>query len=421
MTTIVSPALAIRSISRTIASSALPPAATRTEQAPERRSSASPRGPVEEDRRPRPRLPQTPGDLGDEGGAVLLRGPRGPPDAPDQVVAVEEVGHAELSADCRGAARRGCFRRKNSTARPCRTRRRSQDQQERAAPPTKMAREPGHEEDERAERQRNGVLGERERELRDAAGRGRRGQPRRRLDEVRRERRDGARESEADPRRAGGVGHGGERQERADDRAAAASGPGSRGGPRSGSCPPRTPARKRTTAAVTAKWLERSAAVEPGNSCGRTRKRPLKSRRIAQAFSPAAADRPRPVRTAVNRGAGRGARGGRPASGSRAPRRRARFDRDVGVLGASDGAGGGPPWPSSDALQQLLVLGRGIERDRAARERLGLRRALVLEQRARRFRRERDAAAVEARRLLQVARDPGRSSSGSSARPGTST
>src|SRR6185436_20430033 len=83
-------------------------------------------------------------------------------------------------------------------------------------------------------------------------------------------------------------------------------------------------ARNRTRLAVSTGWLARKSAAGPGNSCGSTRYRPLKRSRTAQAFRPAAAERPRPVRTAVN-----------PSTAPEQPGEEAGLARRVGRLDGS--------------------------------------------------------------------------------------
>jgi hypothetical protein len=79
-------------------------------------------------------------------------------------------------------------------------------------------REPGLEEEKNRERHRDDVLGQRESELREAPGRGGRGQSCRGLGRVRAEGDDGRRERDAGSRGPGGKRHGGQRQQGPDDR-----------------------------------------------------------------------------------------------------------------------------------------------------------------------------------------------------------
>ena len=165
-------------------------------------------------------------------------------------------------------------------------------------------------------------------------------------------------------------------------------------------------------------WLERKSAAGPGNSCGSTRYRPLKRSRTAQAFRPAAAERPRPVRIAVNPSTAP-EQTGEEAGLAPAPRRarRRRLLHESGPFGRRRPAGAAAT-ASSDPLEELFVLGRRVERGRAAGERLGLLRALVLEERRGRLPPRAPRAGCRGARPPSDSPVPGRSSSGSSARPG---
>ena len=352
------------------------PTATRTRQAPERRRAA-----------PRPGRRRRASPAPASAAAAprsRRRAPRGPPRD-----GRERSGARGRSGCCRrgGRARRRAGCRLAPGLRERAPRMLEAEEQHRAAPAARGAGrargaragrreergEPGHEEHEGAERERDDVLGERERELREAAGRGRGRQARSWTWRS---------ASRASPPRRGR------------DRRCAPPGDGSGTRGQHSSAP--TTGRSSVWARFQ-KWSTKRDLVgdelgqeqhERGRDddvarekCGRrARETPAgrseeeaveeqQDRPGVQARRPPT--RPRPVRIAVNRGAGRGARESPVCGGAgRRPRRGRRSRRRPRPARAT--ATARRPRRRGSRVEQLLVLRRGIERDRAPREGLGL-------------------------------------------------
>ena len=217
----------------TMASSALLPDASRTERDP-RVAPRPPPAPSKNNIARARLLRRRSASSATSAWRSSVRGPRGPADEPDQVVAVEEVRHHA------GRARRGCLRRKKSTARARRHPAAVGDEQDEQRAHEDRG-EPRNEEHQGSESDGEDILRERDGHLRDAARGGGRRQPGRGLGEVGGQRRERARRRQADPGRRSTRRDGREHQQSPDDRPQQRLRPGSTGGRRSGSCPPRTP------------------------------------------------------------------------------------------------------------------------------------------------------------------------------------